>query len=313
VDLAYLRAYPRQLPTFLRHQRIRETPLPGGSICQARRLTLADGTSVFVKFLQDPTEWDPTGGGSAPDGFFEAEARGLAWLGETGGVAVPDVIAVLPGLLALEWVESAEPSVVAAERFGRDLAATHQVAVESFGAPWPGFIGLAAQPNDIPRPAGKTATSTWAEFFAEARLRVHLRTARDRGALSAADVAAVERVLSRLDDLAGPPEPPARIHGDLHPGNLLWAGDPSAAGTRVFLVDPSAHGGHRETDLANLALFGGAPYLPRIVAAYDEAWPLADGWRARIPLHQLHLLLVHAALFGPGYRTAVMASVDALR
>ena len=87
---------------------------------------------------------------------------------------------------------------------------------------------------------------------------------------------------------------------------MLWAAD-----GRVWLVDPAAHGGHRETDLAQLALFGGAPHLDRILAAYQEAWPLADGWRARVPLHQLHLLLVHAALFGAAYRDAVATAAGA--
>ena len=92
------------------------------------------------------------------------------------------------------------------------------------------------------------------------------------------------------------------MHGDLWPGNVLWGAD-----DRAWLVDPAAHGGHRETDLAQLALFGGAPHLDRILAAYQEAWPLADGWRDRVPLHQLHLLLVHTALFGAAYRDAVVA------
>ena len=84
---------------------------------------------------------------------------------------------------------------------------------------------------------------------------------------------------------------------------MLWAAD-----GRAWLVDPAAHGGHRETDLAQLALFGGAPHLDRILAAYQEVWPLADGWRERVPLHQLHLLLVHTALFGAAYRSRAVAS-----
>ena len=106
-------------------------------------------------------------------------------------------------------------------------------------------------------------------------------------------------MIRRIDEFGGD-EPPARIHGDLWPGNVLWGAD-----DRAWLVDPAAHGGHRETDLAQLALFGGAPHLDRVLAAYRESWPLADGWRERVPLHQLHLLLVHTALFGGGYRDAV--------
>jgi fructosamine-3-kinase len=148
----------------------------------------------------------------------------------------------------------------------------------------------------------------WPGWFASRRLSPYLRMSVDNGALSGADAAPVERIMENIDGYAGPAgrEPPARLHGDLWPGNLLWSG------SRVWVIDPAAHGGHRETDLALLSLFGGAPYLDRILAAYDEAWPLADGWRGRVPLHQLYLLLVHTALFGGAYRTSVLAAADAI-
>lgn len=282
-----MRAHPDQLPTLLRHQRIRETPVPGGSICAASRLTLDDGASLFVKTRTSP-----------PDGFFTAEAAGLRWLAEPGAVAVPEVLAALPDLLALAWVDPGAPSVAAAERFGRELAALHAAGAGSFGASWPGFIGALRQENT-------PAPGPWHAWFAEHRLAPHLRTSADRGALGAADVALVERVLARMPEYGGD-EPPARIHGDLWPGNLLWTAD------RVWLVDPAAHGGHRETDLATLALFGGAPHLDRILAAYQDASPLAAGWQARVPLHQLHLLLVHTALFGSAWRDAVVTAARAL-
>jgi fructosamine-3-kinase len=290
VDLAYLRAHPELLPTFLTHQRIRETPVSGGSICQARRLTLEDGMSVFAKSME-------TG---APEHFFSTEAAGLRWLGEADGAPVPEVIAALPQLLVLSWVEPGEPTAGAAERLGRDLAATHRSGAETFGAPWPGFIGSLPQDN--------TAGQSWPAWFGQRRLEPYLRMSTENGALADADVRAVENVLARLDQYAPPAEPPSRLHGDLWPGNLLWADD-----GRAWLVDPAAHGGHRETDLAQLALFGGAPHLSRILAAYNETWPLADGWRDRVPLHQLHLLLVHTALFGERYRGAVRAAAAALR
>lgn len=296
MDLAYLRAHPQHLPTFLTHQRLRETPVGGGSICQARRLTLEDGTSVFVKFLNDPT--DDQANAPVPERFFETEADGLAWLRAAGGAPVPELIAVLPGLVVLEWVEPGPATTRAAERFGRDLAATHRAGADAFGAPWPGYIGALSQDN--------TAGPHWPEWFGQRRLAPYLRLAADRGALRGNDVTEVERVISGMDRYGQAAEPPARLHGDLWPGNVLWAAD-----GRAWLVDPAAHGGHRETDLAQLALFGGAPHLDRILAAYDEAWPLDTGWRERVPLHQLHLLLVHAALFGGGYRDSVLAAARA--
>jgi fructosamine-3-kinase len=291
MDLAYLRAHPQHLPTFLTHQRIRETPVPGGSICAASRLTLDDGADVFAK------TW-PEGKGQPPDEFFGTEAAGLRWLTTPDGPPVPEVIVALPTMLALQWVQPGEPTQQAAEEFGRRLAALHRHGADRFGAGWPGFIGSLPQDNT---PDG----GPWSRWFAERRLQPYLERSTDNGALTATEVTAVERLIGGLDRYGGD-EPPARIHGDLWPGNLHWAAD-----GRAWLVDPAAHGGHRETDLAQLALFGGAPHLDRVIAAYDEVWPLDAGWRARRPVHQLHLLLVHTALFGSAYRQSVAASVAA--
>jgi fructosamine-3-kinase len=290
VDLAYLRAHPQHLPTFLTHQRIRETPVGGGDVCTASRLTLDDGTSIFTK------TWPS---GSPPAGFFEAEAAGLTWL-RAAGAPVPEVIVALPDLIALEWIDPGTPSASAAEQLGRDLADLHRSGADAFGADWPGFIG--PLPLD-----GTPSAGPWGKWFAERRLRPYLKISADRGALSAADVAVIDQIIRDIERYdAG--EAPARTHGDLWPGNVLWAAD-----GRARLIDPAAQGGNRETDLAELALFGGAPYLDRIIAAYEEVWRLAHGWRERIPLHQLHLLLVHTAAFGGSYRGAVRAAADAAR
>jgi fructosamine-3-kinase len=292
VDLAYLRAHPGQLATFLTHQRIRETPVRGGSICQARRLTLDDGSSVFVKSWPEAVRRDGPAGSGVPAGFFAAEADGLRWLRDADAVPVPEVLAGRPDLLALEWIEPGEPTRAAAERFGRQLAALHRAGAPTFGAPWHGYIGSLPQDNT-------ESTGPWAQWFVARRIEPYLRLSVDNGALSSTDAAVVERALSRLPEYAAD-EAPARLHGDLWPGNVLWGLD------GAWLVDPAAHGGHRETDLAQLALFGGAPYLDTILAAYRETWPLADGWRDRVPLHQLHLMLVHTALFGAAYRDVVL-------
>ena len=288
MDLAYLRAHPQHLPTFLTHQRIRETPVGGGSVSTAARLTLDDGTSLFTK------TWPS---GAAPEGFFAAEARGLAWLREAGA-PVPEVLVALPQMIALEWIDAGEASPAAAERLGRDLAELHRSGAESFGAPWAGYIGPLSLDN--------TAwTGSWGPWFAERRLRPYLRRSADNGALGESDVRAVEQIIETITAYGGS-EPPSRTHGDLWPGNVHWGFD-----GRAWLIDPAAQGGHRETDLAALALFGGAPHLATIRAAYNETYPLAEGWRDRVPIHQLHLLLVHTAAFGATYRAAVRAAADA--
>jgi fructosamine-3-kinase len=287
VDLPYLREHPQHLPTFLTHQRIRETPVGGGDVCTASRLTLDDGNSLFAK------TWPS---GAAPEQFFATEAAGLEWLRETGTVPIPEVIVALPEMLALVWIDTGSPSRPAAARLGRDLAEMHRTGAESFGAPWTGFIGPLTQDNT-------PSAGPWGPWFAESRLLPYLKTSADSGALSASEVKAVEQKIKNIDGYGGN-EPPSRIHGDLWPGNVLWSAD-----GRAWLIDPAAHGGHRETDLAQLALFGGAPELPTILAAYQEVWPLADGWQDRIAVHQLHLLLVHTAAFGGAYRGAVRAAL----
>jgi fructosamine-3-kinase len=238
------------------------------------------------------------GSGSAGFGAegFEAEARGLRWLGEAGAVPIPEVIGWDETALVISWRPAEAPSRPAAERFGRDLARMHAAGAESFGAPWPGVIaGL---------PLGNEAADSWPEWYATERLLPYARLARDTGWLTSADVQLVETVADRIADLAGPAEPPSRIHGDCWSGNVLWSGG------RGWLIDPAAHGGHRETDLAMLALFG-APFLARVIACYEEAAPLAAGWRNRVPLHQLHPLLVHVCLFGTSYRTAALDAARA--
>ncbi len=263
------------------------TPVAGGDICTATRVRFSDGSSALVKTRPN-----------APAGFFQTEARGLQWLGSTSGVDVPDVLAAEPDCLILSWVESGRPSAEAAEDFGRRLAVTHQTGAPGFGAHRDGFIGTLPLPN-------KTAP-TWPEFFATRRILPYLKLARDRGAISTSDAFDVESVVRRITELAGPDEPPARLHGDLWSGNVLWGQD-----GRTWVVDPAAYGGHRETDLAMLALFG-LPQLQRVLDAYQEQTPLADGWEERVALHQLFPLLVHAALFGGGYGARAAESARSL-
>jgi fructosamine-3-kinase len=246
----------------------------------------------------------------AAAGFVAAEVAGLRWLGAApGGPPVPAVVAADGELLLLPWLEPGRPTAGAAEQLGRQLAALHAAGAGSYGAPWAGWIGAAPLDNRPLAPSGGAAEASgagrttgagsgagggWAAFYAERRVRPYVRMLVDDG-LPAADAAVLDRLCDRLPDLGGPTEPVARIHGDLWSGNVFWAGDGPA-----WLIDPAAHGGHRETDLAMLALFG-APGLDRLLAAYQEVAPLAAGWPDRVRLHQLHPLLVHAVLFGGSY------------
>ncbi|HOC13788.1 MAG TPA: fructosamine kinase family protein [Propionicimonas sp.] len=228
-----------------------------------------------------------------PTGFFEVEAAGLRWLRVPEGVSVAAVVSVAPDEIVLERVAQRQPTHSAAARFGRRLAVTHDAGAAMFGSPPTGWSGdgfIADLPLSL-RP-----TQRWGEFYAEQRVLPYARQSARSGSLSSSGLDLIETLAERLasgefDDAA----PPARIHGDLWAGNVLFSGDSAT------LIDPAAHGGHRITDLAMLELFG-LPYLSEALAAYADAsqW-LPSGWRDLIGLHQLHPLLVHAALFGGSY------------
>ncbi|MEU6308434.1 fructosamine kinase family protein [Streptomyces chartreusis] len=273
--------------------------LTGIAVTGERRLssslaevTLDDGRVVMVK-------------GGDGDRAARAEAAGLRWLAEAGTVHVPAVHGRDAGWLVTERVPTGRSDAGSAERLGRELAALHACGAPAFGAPPPGgpedaYIGLAPMRN--------VTGPDWPRWYAEHRVLPYLRGAVDHGTIRGAEAPVIERVCERLPELAGPAEPPARLHGDLWNGNVLWGTDGHA-----WLIDPAAHGGHRETDLAMLHLFG-CPHLDRILDGYQDAAPLAAGWTDRIALHQLFPLLVHAVLFGRGYaEQALAAAGSALR
>jgi fructosamine-3-kinase len=255
-------------------------PLGGGDINEAWALTLADGRTVFAK-----------SNARAPAGMFAAEARGLRFLAEARALRVPEVLAVAgdgesPSFLLLEHIASGRPRRDHDEALGRGLAALHRAVAPSFGLDHDNFIGRLPQANG-PLP-------TWSAFYAERRLLPQLRLARERGLASRSLISGVESLCARLDEIVGPPEPPARLHGDLWGGNAMVdeSGGPC-------LIDPAVYGGHREVDLAMMRLFGG--FGPRVFSAYQESFPLADGAEDRVPLYQLYFLLVHVNLFGGSY------------
>lgn len=227
---------------------------------------------------------------------LEVEAAGLRWLAEAGGATIVEVVAQTPGELVLERLHTATPTAADAEQFGVDLATTHLAGAPSYGSPPPGCgerltIGeaeLMMHPHD-----------TFGEYAAAQLVMPFAVSA----GLDPDDRATMVRLCDRLaagdfDDGT----PPARIHGDLWAGNVVW----TAQG--AVLIDPAAHGGHPITDLAMLALFG-VPHLEHIHAACAEAHGLTSDWSELIPLHQVWPLLVHATLFGGGYgRQAVAAA-----
>jgi fructosamine-3-kinase len=262
----------------------------GGDVATSFALDLDDGTRVFAKTHP-----------AAPPHFFSTEATGLAWLRAAGAVLVPEVLAVSderPNHLVLEWIDEGPTTRTTEADLGTALAALHRAGAPSFGRDDRRSTGSRGLPNE--------PCATWAEFYARNRLLPLAKLARDAHALPDHAIAAMETLAGRLPGFGAADEPPARLHGDLWAGNRLV----DARG-RSWLIDPAAHGGHREFDLAMMRLFGG--FGDDCFSAYSEAFPLGSGWTERVALHQIAPLVVHAVKFGGGYVGAATRAIEQYR
>ncbi len=254
--------------------------LAGGCIHEARRLQTSEG-DFFAKWSADAGD------------MFLREAEGLQALRSSGTeIVIPRVIAAArsetgaPGFLILEYLApGANATEGDHERLGRGLAAIHRAQARRFGFPSPTYCGSTPQDN---RPS-----DTWVRFYRERRLQPLVAALDLRGQLTGATRRVYERLMERLEELLPASAPASLIHGDLWSGNVLW----TALGPG--LVDPACAYADREMDFGIATLFGGLS--ERAMAAYQETWPLAPGWRDRNPLYQLYHLLNHAVLFGGSY------------
>ena len=253
-----------------------------------------DQTEVFIKHRP-----------GSPPSAYAYEAACLDWLREAHsaneGCPVPWVRAVDTDRIIVDFVQTRSPSIEAARTFGTQLARTHLFGAHEYGQLPSGSHEAFIADLELPRGTWETFGS----FYAQARIRPLTERARYDGAISPAEAAVLIELAEVLETedprLLGPPDPIALVHGDLWSGNVLWRR------RDCVLIDPSAHGGHRESDLAMLALFG-LPHLEEVMEAYNAEWPLNTNYRARIPLHQVYPLVVHAILFGGSYGAAAVSA-----
>ncbi|MCH9816458.1 MAG: fructosamine kinase family protein [Actinomycetia bacterium] len=284
-------------------------PVTGGDICSAWRIDTPTGP-LFAKAAKhtpagpdrtvaaEPTPADP--------GMFVLEAAGLDWLAQAGA-HTPEVVAANQDILVLQWLDHTRATPAAAHRLGADLGRLHSTPAAHFGCP-PGSLQAASGwLGALQLPFG--SWDSWPQFYVEGRLRPTAELARAAGSLPTTGQEQLtrlyERILTGDTDLLGPDISPRRCHGDLWSGNVLWSVNGAA------LIDPAATGGHPETDLAMLQLFG-IPHFAEIVRGYQTQRPLALGWQQRTAMHQLLPLLVHCALFGSGYWSQTQATLQRL-
>ena len=171
----------------------------------------------------------------APQGFFECEGRGLQWLGEAqaqGGPRVVDVYEWGKDFLDIERVSPCSPTAKAAHDFGAALARMHDAGTDHFGSAPAGYDGTCYfGPLQDPVPM---ATGAWDDpitYFAQGRLVPMVELGMRRGELTQADMDLTNRVIDAMPDLLGraAQDKPARVHGDLWSGNVMWADDRGSA------------------------------------------------------------------------------------
>ena len=272
-----------------------ERRVSGGDINEARRLTLSDGTALFMKsnaFSRLP--------------MFLCERAGLAAIARTGAIGTPRVLAAGTdrdrncSFLLMEHLEGGPRGEDYWEAFGHELAALHRADAADltpggrFGFYQDNVIGSGTQVN--------TPSDSWVRFFRDCRLAP--KAEKIAGYFSAEDRKKLERLLERLDEYLTEPEQPSLLHGDLWGGNFMDGPD-----GRAWLIDPAAYVGHAEADLAMTELFGG--FSPRFYAAYREAGLLQPGYGERRDLYNLYHLLNHLDLFGTGYLGSVLRVIRA--
>jgi protein-ribulosamine 3-kinase len=258
---------------------IASTPVSGGCINSCMSLKTESGATFFLKVNQH-----------VPPDMFAREAEGLAALAVPGGPRLPLTFIFGEQFILLEGLEPSERCRDYWIKFGHSLAALHNHTNPKFGFDHDNYIGSTPQPNPW--------TGDGYAFFGEHRLLFQSDLAVRQGLLDRESARKVQNLAARLSELI-PDQPASLIHGDLWGGNAMTdeRGNP-------VIIDPAAHYGWAEAELAMTTLFGAFP--EKFYIAYQEVRPLNPGYQGRFPLYNLYHLLNHLNLFGRGYLSQVL-------
>jgi len=263
-------------------------PVSGGDIAQSQIIILETGAKYFLKT------------GSHNKRMFPTEANSLKELAKAKTIRIPQVIMSDSDFLLIEYIDSTRPGAGFFELFGRQFAEMHRFHSNTFGFYEDNFIGHTPQENL----ANNSQGENWTEFYFEKRLLFQLRLAEKRGLASAAlrdSFLALEKKIDTV--IPATSERPALLHGDLWSGNYLAdeKGNP-------VLIDPAVYYGHREADLAMTRVFGG--FSPSFYQAYNETYPLEEGYQYRENIYKLYHILNHLNLFGMGYHNKALSLIQ---
>ncbi len=267
-----------------------KSALSGGSINAAFRITGQNNLAYFVKRNHEQSLV-----------MFEAEVDGLRELAQSNAIRVP--VPVCSGAtagsswLVTEYIILGREECRGSYLLGQQLAMQHGTRSDQFGWFRDNTIGSTAQCN--------TQSDNWISFFCNHRLKFQLDLAARNGFAGALQHKG-DRLLADLDKFFHSYAPvPSLLHGDLWGGNRGFdeQGNP-------VVFDPAVYYGDREADMAMSELFGG--FDSGFYAAYNDTWPLDDGYKVRKTLYNLYHILNHANLFGGGYAVQAEAMIDRL-
>ncbi|GBD87884.1 hypothetical protein BMS3Abin03_01818 [bacterium BMS3Abin03] len=271
------------------HTKITEfSSLSGGCISNAYKVTAENGKSFFLKTNT-----------SHPGDMFIKEAHGLEELTKANAIRIPQVISYENDFILLELIESGNRQKYFSEDFGRRFAELHRFNSSEYGFFEDNYIGSNPQIN-IPTDEEK---NNWTQFFFNKRILYQLSLAEKLGNATPELRKVISLLENKIDEIVTDNgEQPSLLHGDLWGGNYMIDENGNAC-----LIDPAVYYGNREADLAMTKLFGG--FDSKFYAAYNEAFPLPDGYSYRENIYKLYHILNHLNLFGGGYYSQAMSLI----
>lgn len=229
---------------------------------------------------------------SAPSDLFLKEAAGLneMRLADNSWLIIPQVIWAkevnnLPGLLLTEYLQPTTITSGFDERLGRGIAHLHHKTANAFGFHHSNYCGTTVQDNFW--------TDNWPEFFAQRRIWALVQKIWTSRGMTVDERKIYENLIKKMPHLLAHQTVPSLIHGDLWSGNYMFTANGPA------LIDPACYYADREMELGMMQLFGG--FSSQVWSAYQDEFPLPEGWQERIRLYQLYHIMNHYLLFGGSY------------
>ena len=262
--------------------------LSGGCISSSYKVKTKDGNSYFLKYNY-----------SSGSDMFLTEAHGLQELDKPGVITIPKVISFDKEFILLDLIENSGRSKNFSEDFGRKFAVLHKFNNEKYGFYEDNYIGSNPQLN-IP---DNDEEKNWTKFYFQKRILYQFHLAEKSGNSTSDLRSSISQLENKIDLIVTDnSEKPSLLHGDLWGGNYMVDKNGFAC-----LIDPAVYYGNREADLAMTKLFGG--FDSEFYRAYNEEFPLPDGYDYRENIYKLYHVLNHLNLFGSGYYSQAISLI----